>query len=1838
MRFSWLRPRLAPIVSTALALGLACAPSGPPPHPPPSGQLGLPPLESSSPAPFQVIHVGPSGETLADPTIQVAFNKPLRALGAAAVPPPSGLRIVPEVPGAWHWVGTHGLTFVPAAGRLPRSTAFTVEVPASITSVDGEALRAGQTFSFVTPRPELVEVDPNGPYQPVGPRDPVRLTFSAPVQPEALAPFVRVTGPGSVPVKVLADPDAKEGLLVVPQSSWPKASVLTVEVAAGWAGTEGPEKAVDTESAQVHTYGPPRLRLECDRDTKGRCRPGSWFALELDTAVNARLLSSHVRGGAESPISVDTDWWEGATTTYLSLGAKVTPGQAFAVSLSAPIRDVYGQAISSIEGGQTTIGDYRPQARIGFEGQLLLPTVRTVSVHAINTNVTVLERALTPGEFLALERLNWEQRYAHLAGLSGTHSRQLARGTLNRSTSLPVDIDGLLRGGSGAFAIGVRYQLDDGQLVTEVKTGQRSKLGLSVKSGRDHGMVWVTSTDTGAPIAGAEVRVLGGKGAATTDASGVAVLQPGEFAADPEQNEPQFLEVRSGSESCLLSSSETIGPWRLPVSTDFWSKVRDQALVFAERDLFRPGESAWIKGYVRRPARTGSAVLPPETLSLRLTDPNGEVSSTLSVKTNEFGAFSGKLTFPVAAQVGGWSVALLRGPEELGRAEVAVRMYRPAEFEVRVAPSVTEITAGDSVDFRVQGNYFFGGAMARAGAKLWVSRSPEFYVPPGADGYETTDAAARTFDEEGPPSPFLLERESALDDKGLLSQRVVAKLPNQRGPERVMLEAEVTDVSRQALAGRASVLVHPASYYVGILDRDSSFVDVGKAFSPNVIALTPAGKQAAGRTVSLELIRLRWTDVEQEMDAGHRRTVRSLVRESVGRCQGVARGQALCALTAPHAGQYVLRATSQDERGRTVHASRWLYALGGGSAGFRDDAERGTIEVTLDKETYRPGEKARLLVQSPFAAARAWLTLEREGVLSSRVVDLRGATPVVEIPVSEELGPNVFVGVHLLEDRTAAGPKAKPLQDSYRFGYAELALDPERRRLAVEVVAQKKEYRPRDEVQLSFGVKDQAGRPTAAEVAVFVVDEGVLSLSGYQLPDPVAAFAGPRPLRVETIEGREGLARLVGLDPAQGGSKGEPGGDGGDARANFLTAAFFHPGLVTDASGRAQVSFRLPDNLGRFRVMAMAVSTSDRYGTGRTELTVNRPLMARPALPRFLRVGDAFQAGVVVDSQSAEAREVEVQLTAQGLEVAAGAKRTVQVPARGSVLVEFPAKATARGAATLTFRVSGRGAGDDTVRVTRQVQLPSPVETVAAYGRTEQARAERLAALDLARPDAGGLDVTVSASALVGLGGSFEKLEEYPYTCTEQLSSRLLPHVAMKGLKQRFSLGQPDADRRLAERAVAEILGRQKGDGGFGFWPESPESEPWISAYALFALGEAKRAGAAVPDLALKQGRRYLESVSTRREPERLPEAVMAAFSLGRLGHPDVSTLQALFDVRRQMPVFSRALLLWGLADARHTRAAAILKKEIESLVTVRGNRAEVTEPEHERWRHYFASNARLHALVLRALLAVDPKTELAPGLVRALLDAREGGAWSTTQEAAFSLLALETYAKEQEKLSGRLDGQIFVGDEKLGQLRFEPGKLAAQTFSLPMARLEPPSELVVSANGGALFYEARLRFARRTLPTDAVEQGFVVQRALATMDPGSLEATARETLDQSAFPASSLVVSEITVLVPSRRRFVVIDDPLPAGLEAIDFHLVTSGGRQPTTSPDGYSQAWFREEIRDDRVLYFVDDMPAGLYRYRYLARATTPGKYVTPPTRVMEMYQEEVYGRTGARTVEVR
>jgi hypothetical protein len=266
----------------------------------------------------------------------------------------------------------------------------------------------------------------------------------------------------------------------------------------------------------------------------------------------------------------------------------------------------------------------------------------------------------------------------------------------------------------------------------------------------------------------------------------------------------------------------------------------------------------------------------------------------------------------------------------------------------------------------------------------------------------------------------------------------------------------------------------------------------------------------------------------------------------------------------------------------------------------------------------------------------------------------------------------------------------------------------------------------------------------------------------------------------------------------------------------------------------------------------------------------------------------------------------------------------------------------------------------------------------------------------------------------------------------------------------------------------------------------------------------------------------------------------------------------------------------------------------------------------------------------------------MAAPLVRALLDARTGLGWQSTQESAFALLSLDAYRRAQEKEEPKFLGLVFLGEQLLGQKRFFGRSTKAQEFSVEMKKLASGGDLVFQQKGqGTLYYEARLHYARRDLPEEELENGFSVRKKMTTIPSDPLTKLPADLEDEHQVERGALVLMEVLVVVPTRRRYVVIDDPLPAGLEAIDPSLeiaqaslreLLSGGGE------GYQTAWHRSELRDDRVLYFVDDMPSGVYRYRYLARATTAGKFLTPPTRAMEMYQPEVYGRTAARTVSVR
>src|SRR5690606_3467892 len=254
------------------------------------------------------------------------------------------------------------------------------------------------------------------------------------------------------------------------------------------------------------------------------------------------------------------------------------------------------------------------------------------------------------------------------------------------------------------------------------------------------------------------------------------------------------------------------------------------------------------------------------------------------------------------------------------------------------------------------------------------------------------------------------------------------------------------------------------------------------------------------------------------------RQVYQRVDNPVARCSLVTQTKPqTCNLSLKEAGSYILRARSSDADGRVVYASQERYALGEGRIGWRDDAENARLQLVANKQRYRVGDTARVLVKSPFARAQALVTVERAGVMQQRRVVLTGATPTIEVPITDAMRPSAYVGVHLIKERAEDAAAAQSGDELYRIGYAEVALDASDRVLSVEVTPAKRTVQPRDMIVADVNVRDFAGKGKPAEVTFYAVDEGVLALTGYQLPDPVHRFTAPRALRVATIESRADL-------------------------------------------------------------------------------------------------------------------------------------------------------------------------------------------------------------------------------------------------------------------------------------------------------------------------------------------------------------------------------------------------------------------------------------------------------------------------------------------------------------------------------------------------------------------------------------------------------------------------------------------------------------------------------------------------------------------------------------------
>jgi hypothetical protein len=1943
--------------------------------------------------PLAVAFAGPRG-LVADreePAITVLFNRAMRTLETADDAGLPALRVESAegrpVAGTMRWLGTHGLLFVPDA-PLPAATSFSVTVPPGVPSIDGDRLALPYRFQLSTAPPALVASAPMEGASDLRPGDSIALVFNQSVDPASVERAAKLTIEGKESpfhASRTAHPFPKirpeYQVTVTPSAPMPVDSAVVLTLAAGLRGSEGPLPMTEARAVPMRTYGPLRLaNFNCPKVGLGRCQAHRDVSVVLSNAVTAAELRAHTRttmpkaspppeakprdGHPPSPLAkVKKAMPERAH----ALGVDPQPGTRYRVTLSAGMRDVFGQKLAkdvsfdvdieapfaaSAHKVATTAPPVAPepqepeddsrgrrpvltyQAAFGIQGDLLEASAAPPGTgHALPIGVVNLPTyGLSATALREADALRWLTDDDRSAGpnAGGWRWSWISPGVPENVRSVrTVDLDALLRGTPGARMALVGLAIPGmGESPQTAMLGV-TDLALSARMSRYGSLIWVTRLSTGAPVAGAAVAVRTPKRevyATTTDPQGLATVPEAAMKPIAEGgavDRTTWVVARTGDDWVAQRLERSSADERAAPEVDLSQKGDWEGIVFTDRGVYRPGETIKLSALVRRSDAAGLKVPPPTDLRIEVKDAQDDRVFSGHALTGPFGDVALDVPIPHTSHFGQAVVVahVGRGGNDDFSANVTIASYKASEFRVDVDPSRPAYVRGETAVFATKADYLYGAPMGGASVHNAASRSVTSFTPPGADGFVTSDdVSTGDYADTSPRAEELEVNDGELDAEGHASQSIVLDMPGQRSPEIVRFEAQVEDLSRQTVAQSAAVLVHPAPFYLGLRKPSGRFFAVGAPLKPEVVAFEPSGAHRAGVPVRVDLVSRVWTDVAIDEAASVPRHTTKVVDTVVASCDALTSAAvAGCALRVPSAGYFILRATSA---GPVVRASTSFYALDDRAdsppVGWSDDGARG-LRIETDKETYGAGDTAKILVRSPFKEADALVTVERAGVLWQTVAHLRGPMPVVSIPMKAEYYPNVFVGLQLVRGRVAPMPVAG-LADlgapDFRTAYKEVSIAPESHRLRVDIAPSKLEYHPGDDLDADVRVAGSDGRGVRAAVTFYAVDEGVLMLTSYKTPDPLPAFAEHKRLADFGLESRERLAHFLPLKNGEripfAGYEEEPspaaakeafgsmadkgenggGGDGSPLRADFRTTAYFEPARATSEEGRAHFHFKLPDNLTRFRLMAVVASSDDRFGFGESTVTSSRDLMARPALPRLLRVGDTFDASVVVSSKSPQAKQVTVTFDAKGLSVAAPRTKTIALGANGQGEARFPATALQAGSAEISFAVSSGGQGDR-VLVRRPVELPVDLRSAAVYGATTGDAAIALDDFKSAVPGVGTLKVRLATSALVGIDSAFDQLSDYPYGCTEQITSRALPLLALGDMARAYHVRVPERSHDALDGAVGALLAHQHGTGGFGYWEDDPEV-PWLSAYAMWGLEQASKQGFYVPPSALERGVEYLRSQLSKKDgsgdssssdssqdtpdepaadtappaPVESPETdgfttAFVSDVLAGIGAPDPGALDRQYEARRDLGLAAQALLLHAMALAHlHPAELQTLAKDIQQRLRVAESFAVADDAGDDR---RLDSTARTTALVLRALVAVDPKHPLASRLARGLLDLRQGGAWRSTQENLWALMALEDYRKAQEGGPTAADVETFLGDQSLGVTAFRAAQDVDVPIDLPMSRvMQSPvhtlSFAVKAAPGtpgpARVFYSAEATYASRDLPARPDDSGFFVQRIVRALKPSELPA-ALKTLPRSATTsraeAGDLVLVDLLVESAEPRDHVVLSDPLPAGVEAIDFDLDTASRVQSVADAGseriakhggllGYGAAFaeaedLHREVHDDAVLTFARHLDPGMYHFRYLARATSIGHFVVPPAEIRCMYSPEVTGRTAATTFDV-
>ena len=1414
-----------------------------------------------------------------------------------------------------------------------------------------------------------------------------------------------------------------------------------------------------------------------------------------------------------------------------------------------------------------------------------------------------------------------------------------------------------------------------------------TNLAVHLKHGRESSLVWVTSLDAGKPVPNARVTVRDCTGKlwfeGKTDASGLALagdkLPPSE--AVPHCGDYQRVLIafaRIGEDLAFTYSdwNEGIQPWNFNLRSEQRRRGPVSLHTVFDRTLFRAGETVSMKHLARVAVGAGFRIPAVSELpnAAEIEHLGSGQKYKVSASFDTQGIAESTWTIPQEAKLGTYRIAWTgRGVQSTATLRVEafrvplMRAVLAQPKEPAIKPSalkldaaVTYLSGGPAanlpvkmryrveqraIDFRDYTDFQFGGKPVKEGVQQGsVDDSWSTFDPDDESSQATTENASPT-----------TVRSLTLDAAGT-AKLAIDKLPTIDRPANLLVEMEYSDPNGEVLAVATRVPLHPSGVYIGI--KPEGWAAGKGAVRAQVVALDPAGKPLANRSVTIDVYERKSYSNRRRLVGGFYAYDSTTEVKRVGSaCSGTtdARGLMFCSVKPRTSGEVVLVARAKDDGGREAFATTSVWVRGDDEWWF-EPANHDRIDLIAEKKRYEPGETAKFQVRMPFRQATVLVTVEREGVLWQKVVELDGKSPVVEVPMLGNYGPNVFVSALALRGRvdpevpgpyawlkrwaykighwlgivdevpierdtrpTALVDLAKP---AYKLGMVEIKVGRRDYELKVKVTPERDVLKVRDTARVAIEVTDSDGKPAAnGEIALAAVDEGLLELMDNASWNILEALLGERPTEVMTATA-QGLV----IGKRHFGKKAvAPGGGGGrgGARELFDTLLLWKGRVALDAQGRASMAIPLNDALTSFRIVAVANAGTSKFGHGSTTVRTTQELMLFSGLPPVVREQDEYSAMFTLRNATAQPLSAKFTWTVRdrpaddkaGKTIASG-DQTVALTGNEAKIVTVPMK-TPIGVERLYWEITAAGKdGQDRLRTSQKVVEVHPVRvyqaTLARVDKPLEFPVERPAD---AMPGRGGIRVDIMGTLGAELSAVREYFAKYPYTCLEQRTSKAIGlnddrlwdtvanglgnYLDRDGLARYFPIDAIQGSDTLSAYLIqiAHDSGRE--------WPAAARSR-MLAGLDAFVTGRITRYSALpTADLTVRK----LAAIDALSRHDQAKPAMLDSIMIDPALWPTSALIDWIGILKRVNGVPKRA--------ERLSEALGLLRGRMNFQGTVMTFSTERTDA---LWWLMVSADVNANRALLTVLDETDWREDVGR-LVRGTLSRQKRGRWSTTVANAWGTVAMARFSEAFEKVPASGSGTVSLGGKSL------PIKVSSE---LQTRDIEWPAgrEALTITHSGAGAPWAIVQ-SRAALPLKApLFTGYSVARTVTPV----------EQKEKGAYSRGDVYRVTLDIDAQSDMTWVVVDDPIPSGALILGSGLGRDAGSLTQGEKrEGWAWPTFVERTQEAYRAYY-QFVPKGKFRIDYTVRLNNPGRFDLPATRVEALYAPEMFAELPNQAVAVK